>query len=60
MGKLALLEKINSLSEDERQIIRNALGGDNEELSMTILKLYVPEATFGDLSALRDLYVKGQ
>lgn len=58
MGKLALLEKINSLREDERQIICNSLKGDDEVISMTILKLYVPDATYGDMTSLHDMFVR--
>lgn len=58
MGKHALLEKINALREDERRIIRNSLGTHDEIMSLNILRLYVPEATYSDLSSLHDMYVR--
>lgn len=58
MGKHALLEKINALSEDERHIIRNHLDSNDEITSMNMLRLYVPGATYSDLASLHDIYVR--
>ena len=58
MGKHALLEKINALSEVERSIIRNHLDSNDEITSMNMLRLYVPGATYNDLASLHDMYVR--
>lgn len=55
MGKTAILEKINSLREDERDIIMNTMSGDDDLTTMTVLRLYVPEATYMDMALLHGL-----
>lgn len=48
-----LLETISNLKPDELQIVKNSIQGHNEQMSLTMLKLYIPEANLEDLLELR-------
>jgi len=52
---MLLTEKLSSLKQAEKSIVRNAVFGHDPKLSLSVLRLYFPDLAADDIKTLREL-----